>query len=141
MSIDSILDALDRARSETSFDESGDINSDYDIHSGQGGDIPNRDKFNGEPVTGRGTSFAAYKSSGGTGQKLCEKSTQPAKEIIEEGLRRGLRTCGEVLWEKALSRAEACTSISLSKQRCHPAGSNRVRKIDALLWICADDAC
>ena len=77
MSIDSILDALDRARSETSFDESGDINSDYDIHSGQGGDIPNRDKFNG-----RGTSFAVYKSSGGTGQKLCEKSTQPCACIL-----------------------------------------------------------
>jgi superfamily II DNA or RNA helicase len=38
MSIDSILDALDRACSETSFDESGDIDSNYDIDCGQGGD-------------------------------------------------------------------------------------------------------
>ena len=39
MSIDSILGALDRARSETSFDESGDIDStNYDIDCGQGGD-------------------------------------------------------------------------------------------------------
>ena len=79
MSIDSILDALDRARSETSFDESGDINSDYDIHSGQGGDIPNRDKFNGEPVDGQ---VSQRINQAGTGQKLCEKSTQPCACIL-----------------------------------------------------------
>jgi superfamily II DNA or RNA helicase len=87
VSIDSILDALDRARSETSFDESGDINSDYNIHSGQGGDIPNRDKFNGEPVEGQ--ALQRINQAGVRGKNYVKNRRNRRRRLLKKGLEEG----------------------------------------------------